>query len=463
MDTLLTQQAVSLFARLSSIPHSSGHESALGEALALRLSRLGGVCETDGAGNLRCDLPHSPGREREGRLCFQGHLDMVCAAAPGSGFDPLGDGITCVLDGDILRSDGRSSLGADNLLALAGLLALLESGVRHGPLRLLLTTEEEVGLRGALSMSPRWLDGVCALINLDGFVSGRCLVGCAGGIRQKWSRTVSRTLSPLPGWRVTLSGFPGGHSGFDIAQQGTNPIRLLATVLARADLPVASLTGGHALNAIPTGAEAVVCGGSPQPLLRALEALAPTGTYQVEPVPSPGAVLGDWDRQALLDFLLALPIGVLGWRTDFPAVPAASTNLATVEWEGDTVTVGLFHRASPSIVLQRTARGAAVHGMRCGFDQTFLRAYAPWEGDANSALVKAVGRCWTAVTGEEMEVTAVHVGLEPAVLLREHLNLPAVSLGTDIQNAHSVREEASIPGLSRFLALLSGLLAQEAF
>ncbi|MCD8142472.1 MAG: M20/M25/M40 family metallo-hydrolase, partial [Clostridiales bacterium] len=408
----------------------------------------------DGAGNLRCDLPATAGREGQSVLCIQGHLDMVCAAAPGSGYDPQRDGITCVVEGGFLRSDGRSSLGADDLLGVASALWLLEQGTAHGPLRLLLTVQEETGLQGAAQVPPDWLDGVAALVNVDGFSAHRCVVAAAGGVRQRWTRPIATVDCPLPAWRVTLSGYPGGHSGSDIGRGRENPLRLLAALAAQSGGELASLSGGQALNAIPTGGELVVCLADPARLERLLAASVPAERYTLEPMDKPTRVCAPWDGQAVLDFLLSLLLGVLGWRQDAPTVPAASTNLGVIDWRGDGVTVGLFHRAGHAVVLERTANGAALHAERCGFVKEAENAYAPWEGTTDSPLARRVADCYRAVTGREMEVTAVHVGLEPAALLAHHPGLPAVSIGPTILDPHSVSERAALEELPDFVRVL---------
>ncbi|MCD8160190.1 MAG: M20/M25/M40 family metallo-hydrolase [Clostridiales bacterium] len=318
--------------------------------------------------------------------------------------------------------------------------------------------EEETGLQGAAQVPPDWLDGVAALVNVDGFSAHRCVAASAGGVRQRWGRPVSVVACDLPAYRVTLSGYPGGHSGSDIGKGRENPLRLLAALIAQCDGELAALSGGQALNAIPTGAGAVVCLEEPAALERLLAASVPAGQYALEPLGEGVPVCAPWDRQAILDFLLSLPLGVLGWRQDAPTVPAASTNLGTVEWRENTVTVGLFHRAAHAVVLERTANGAALHAGRCGFVKEMETAYAPWEGETDSPLARRVADCYRAVTGREMEVTAVHVGLEPAALLAHHPTLPAVSIGPTILDPHSVSERASLEELPDFVRVLGRVM-----
>ena len=189
----ITRGIVHTFRILSRRPRPSRHEEAAGEELDAYLRGLGLSPVRDGAGNRMADVPPAPGRASAPRLILQGHLDMVCAVRPGSGWNPLTDPVAVVEEGGFLRSDGRSSLGADNHLGNAAALWLLSTGaVNHGPLRLLFTTAEEVGLEGAKEVAPDWLAGAEYLLNTDGFHLGRAVVGSASGRRETWTARAGR-------------------------------------------------------------------------------------------------------------------------------------------------------------------------------------------------------------------------------------------------------------------------------
>ena len=184
----ITRGIVHTFRILSRRPRPSRHEEAAGEELDAYLRGLGLSPVRDGAGNRMADVPPAPGRASAPRLILQGHLDMVCAVRPGSGWNPLADPVTVMEEGGFLRSDGRASLGADNHLGNAAALWLLSTGaVNHGPLRLLFTTAEEVGLEGAKEVAPDWLARAEYLLNTDGFHLGRAVVGSASGRRETWA------------------------------------------------------------------------------------------------------------------------------------------------------------------------------------------------------------------------------------------------------------------------------------
>ena len=135
-------------------------------------------------------------------------------AAAGHPNDPAEGRIVLQRDGDWLTADG-TTLGADNGVAIAAMLALAEDeSLAHGPLELLMTVAEEVGLEGANALDGSLLTGRL-LLNLDSGEDGRLTVGCAGStdtwIRLQAPRTAVDPDSPT--LAVTASGGLGGHSG----------------------------------------------------------------------------------------------------------------------------------------------------------------------------------------------------------------------------------------------------------
>ena len=462
----VTRGIVDTFRAISRPPHPSGQEGAAADAVAALLSGLGLGTERDGAGNLLCRVPAAPGREGAPELVLQGHLDMVCAAAPGSGWNPQTDPVTVVEADGFLRSDGRSSLGADNNLGNAAVLWLLASGkLRHGPLRLLFTTAEEVGLEGAKQVSPAWLAGAGYLLNTDGFHLGRAIVGSAGGRRERWRAPLDTVPAPdAPAWRITLSGGLGGHSGDDINRGRANPIKLLAALLA--GMPggrTAALEGGAAFNAIPAWAQAVVlCRNAPDlaPLEGALadyRAADPNLRLTCAPAERPETVWSPAFQAHTLAFLNGLYHGVYAMEPAFPGVVGASANLGRAGAEGGGYEICTFLRAGRGELEEELAARHAALGAEHGFAAR-ISGYPGWPADRDNPLASLLERVWREQTGRTLELTAVHVGLEPSVLRAKAPGLVMASTGPDILDAHSVDERAPLAGLADYALLLAGAM-----
>ena len=225
-------------------------------------ARQGFELEQDAGRNLVIRVPASPGRETAPTLILQGHLDMVCERDPASPNDPAEGRIVLLRDGDWLTADG-TTLGADDGVAIAAMMTLVEDeSISHGPLELLMTVAEEVGLEGANALDGSLLTGA-TLINLDSEEDGTLTVGCAGST-DTWIRVDAPRAACSPD-AVTLSvaagGGLGGHSGVQIALGHANAIKVLGRVLreahAAAPFRLVSLAGGKSRNAIPRDAVAV--------------------------------------------------------------------------------------------------------------------------------------------------------------------------------------------------------------
>lgn len=253
---------LSRFEQISAIPRGTKNEAGIRLWLQDWASQRGLRSQTDAAGNLVIYVPASAGYEHCPILILQGHLDMVCQKMPDSAHDFTRDPIRLIRDGDWLTADG-TTLGADNGIAIALMLALIEDeSALHPPLELLFTVEEEAGLVGANHLDPSMLGGR-TLINLDSEHEGVFIVGCAGG--GSVEMTLHVTWSPQSpdevGFEIKVSGLRGGHSGEDINKHRANADKLIARVLdfIQRDVPLrlSTLKGGNARNAIPRDAETV--------------------------------------------------------------------------------------------------------------------------------------------------------------------------------------------------------------
>ena len=205
------------FERLTKIARPSRHEEPVIAHVRAWASERGLPVRADSARNLVIDVPATSGREDAPKLVLQGHLDMVCERSPDSPNDPAEGRIELIRDGEWLTADG-TTLGADDGVAIAAMMALVEDEeAPHGPLQLLMTVAEEVGLEGANGLDGSLLDGK-VLVNLDSEEDGTLTVGCAGST-DSWIR-VTEPRGPLDDGLVTLAvkaeGGLGGHSGTQI-------------------------------------------------------------------------------------------------------------------------------------------------------------------------------------------------------------------------------------------------------
>jgi dipeptidase D len=464
------------FDALTRIPRPSRHEEPVIEHVRAWAAEHGLELNQDAGRNLVIRVPATPGREAAPIVSLQGHLDMVCEREPSSPYDPTEGRIALVRDGDWLKADG-TTLGADDGVAIAAMMALAEdASLPHGPLELLMTVAEEVGLEGANAFDGSLVEGR-VLVNLDSEEDGKLTVGCAGST-DTWVRVaVPRDTTAADGatLAVTVRGGLGGHSGMNIELGRSNAIKVLGRALreAHATVPfrLVSLAGGKSRNAIPRDAAAVVSleAGREADLRAAIETAAatvreafsktdPDVSVAVEPGEAAADGWTDAATRTLLDAIALVPTGPLAMSNDFEGLVETSTSLGEASTEGDRLTLHSLSRSSNDAALPEVIGALDAIARLAGGELEVKHNYGGWRPDLDSPALAALHASYVRLFGEEPIVTAVHAGLETAVIGDKVPGLDMISFGPQIEAPHSPDERVSIPTVERFWRLLVGFV-----
>ena len=180
------RRALEIFEELCAIPHGSGNERGIADYIAAFADKNGLFCLRDETGNVFVRKNASLGFEDHGAILLQGHMDMVCEKNADSDHDFERDGLDLrVIDG-YLWANG-TTLGADNGIAVAMMLALLETD-EHPALECLFTVEEETGLAGAKGFDCSPVTAKI-MINLDSEGDGQVIA--AEHILQKYRKELN--------------------------------------------------------------------------------------------------------------------------------------------------------------------------------------------------------------------------------------------------------------------------------
>ncbi len=470
------------FSDIARIPHGSGNEAALAKHVVNTATRLGLWAKQDRVGNVLVKKPASPGRNNVRSVCLQGHLDMVCEKNHDKVFDFRTDSIELVRNGNVLSANG-TTLGADNGIAVATELAIMQdSTLKHGPLELLFTVEEETALTGASNLEAGFIESR-VLINLDSEEEGSLYVGCSGG-KDTWGTfDIDTEAAPADNVVALLSvkGLKGGHSGLDIEKNRGNAVKLLTRVcraLADTGFRMASIQGGNKRNAIPREAEALVV----FPRSRYAEAEARvTSLEAVLRAELAGVddglcvslarqrdqelmVFAESDQEVLLQALDALPHGVVEMSQEMPDLVETSTNLAAVEMprvpDGTVILVATSQRSSvPSKLI---GIGDAVRSCleSAGASVTQDSGYPGWTPNLKSEILAATREAYRELYGKAPLIKAIHAGLECGIIAERYPGMDMVSFGPTLQGVHSPDERIYIDTVGRFWDLLVTTLAQ---
>ncbi len=465
------------FEALTKIARPSRHEEPVIEHVREWADRLGFPLEQDAGRNLVIRVPATSGRENAPTLMLQGHLDIVCERDPSSPNDPTEGRIELVRDGEWLTADG-TTLGADDGVAIAAMMALVEDeSLPHGPLELLMTVAEEVGLEGANALDGSKLTGT-TLINLDSEEDGTLTVGCAGST-DTWIKVDAPRAASSPD-AVTLSVAAGeglgGHSGVQIALGHANAIKVLGRVLrevyASAPFRLVSLDGGKSRNAIPRDAVAVCS--VPRDQESAFRAAVESATAVVRDAyakTDPGATVaietaGDaadaWTEEAtatLLDVVALVPTGPLAMSPDFDKLVETSTSLGEAATEGERLTLHSLTRSSNDSAMPEVIAALEAAARLAGGTLEVKHNYNGWRPNLDSEVLAVARTVYERLFGEPPVVTAIHAGLETAVIgSKVSGRLDMLAIGPQIEGPHSPDERVSIPTVERFWKLLVGVV-----
>lgn len=465
------------FSSIADIPRPSKHEGRIADWVRSLAEEHGYELLSDKTGNLVLRVPATPGYQRAPVIILQGHLDMVCEKNKDVKHDFMSDPIRPRVEGEWVAATG-TTLGADNGIGVAAALAAAtDPDVKHGPLELLFTIDEETGLTGAQQLDPGLLRGRL-LLNLDSEEDGKIFVGCAGGgDTHLFLETQQRAAARGRTFKVEVTGLRGGHSGLNIHENRGNALKLLTRLLMAAldagiDFDLGSLHGGSKHNAIPREAEATIylaAAGDEERFSKVLESMRQAFRTELEGIDDEleirfaaatagGPLLSAADRDRLLRLLAALPHGVLGMSPDIPGLVETSSNLAVVEAEDGRIKIVTSSRSSVMPTLRAVMSSIRAAGTLAGARIEAHEGYPGWKPKMESPLLEVVRRVYEEVWSKPPAVTAVHAGLECGLLGEKVPGIEMVSFGPQIEGAHSPAERVHVPSVGRFWEALKRVL-----
>ena len=481
LDSLEPARLWSHFQDILAIPRPSGHEERIAEHVAAWAADRGFEVRRDDAGTLSIRVPASDGHGEAPTVVLQGHLDMVCEKNSDVDHDFMTQGIEADVDGDWVTAKG-TTLGADNGVGLAAALAVADDPeVVHGPLEILCTVDEESGLTGAKQLDPSIVSGRI-MVNLDSEEDGAIYIGCAGGGDAEIELPLLRRrglLGTVPA-RIAVRGLRGGHSGLNIIENRGNAIKLAARTLLAAledgiEIDLASLDGGSKHNAIPREAFAVVRVGSDEveqlgavaercahDFREEFEATDPDLAVTVEALedePTVADVLNAHARDRLLRMIDGLPHGVHTMSRDVPGLVETSSNLAVANTSAELASITTSHRSSIMPALHAVRHQATSVARQAGARVTLEEAYPGWKPNPYSPIVQRSAKVYRELFGADPELKAIHAGLECGLIMEKVPGMDAVSIGPEIQNAHSPDERVQVSSVQKFYRHLTSLLA----
>ncbi len=456
------------FADLNAVPRPSKKEERVIAFMKDFGQKLGLETIEDEVGNVIIKKPATSGMENRMPIVMQSHLDMVHQKNNDTDFDFDTQGIEMYVDGDWVRAKG-TTLGADNGLGVATIMAILEStDIEHPAIEALFTIDEETGMTGAMGLEGGLLKGEI-LLNLDTEEDDEIGVGCAGGVDVTARRSYKEEETPefKTGFSITVKGLQGGHSGMQVHEGlgNANKImnRLLFDGFENFGLRISEINGGSLRNAIPRESKAIVAIDSihedafimemaqyAQIIKTELKTMEPELKIDVSKVETPENIMDLGVQEGVTRALYAAVNGVYRMSADITDLVETSNNIARVVMKDGNIEIACLTRSSVE-----SAKWDLANSLRATFELTgceveFSGEYPGWTPNMDSKILKVLETLYMKMNDEKPHVAACHAGLECGILGQNYPDMDMISFGPNIKGAHSPDERAQISSAQKY-------------
>lgn len=459
------------FEEICAIPHGSGNESAIADYLVAFANERGLACHRDAVNNVFIKAPATKGLEDRPAILLQGHTDMVCEKNNDTEHDFTRDGLKLFVEDGWLGARG-TTLGGDDGIAVAMMMAILDGQTPHPAVECLFTVEEEVGLLGAESFDYS-LVSATRMINMDSEDEACVTAGCAGGLRTDLTVPVKYTAASGTAVRISIGGLAGGHSGADVHRGRANANKLMGRVLLALskefDFGLCSIEGGSKDNAIPRECVAVICGEALDAVSAKVEKLAAAlkaemcaedagFCMQCNGMELPDACMDRESTAHVIGAIATVAVGVLAMSNNIEGLVEYSRNLGIIRTEGDSVHLTLSSRSAIESQLDASIDELDALAALAGGSARHHSRYPGWSYAKESPIRDEYLAAYEALFGKTPEVSVIHAGLECGIIRSKLPLMDMISVGPNMRNIHSPDERLDLASCERFWKVIAYIL-----
>ena len=463
------------FADLNAVPRASKKEEQVIEFIKNFGNHLGLETFEDDVRNVIIRKPATPGMENRKGIVLQSHLDMVHQKNNDTVFDFATQGIEMFVDGDWVKAKG-TTLGADNGLGVATIMAILESKeIAHPAIDALFTIDEETGMTGAMGLKGGLLKGEI-LLNLDTEEDDEIGVGCAGGVDVTASKSYSPQSTPenTIAYQISVKGLQGGHSGMEIHLGLANANKIMNRILIATNdcCYISSVLGGSLRNAIPRESNTQVVIVNETNFITAFEKIKADLLDEYQPIESemtismeklhelPKTIISNECQQLFLKAVSGAHNGVFRMSPAIADLVETSNNIAKIILEKGQIKIECLTRSSVESSKENMVSSLRSVFELAGFEVNLSGDYPGWAPNMDSAILKVLASLYEKMNGEKAHVAACHAGLECGILGTNYPKMDMISFGPTIKGAHSPDERACISSTQKFWSFLKEILKE---
>lgn len=478
LENLEPKRVFYYFEEITKIPRCSFKEEKIKDFLINFAKDHGLEYYDDKYNNVIIKKEASPGYEDKEAIILQGHTDMVCEKLDDSDFNFDTDPIKfTVEDNKIIAKE--TTLGADNGIAVAMILAILESDeYKHPKIEALFTATEETGMVGAKNLDGSKLEAK-TLINLDSESEGVACVACACGQRENiiFDKKYIDIEEERQFYQLIISGLKGGHSGQEINKGLANANKLLArsldSLFNKFDILLIDIYGGSKENAIPRSSRAII--GVLDSDIRKIQDeivslnrdfvkeygnIDPDVRLNFEKFDTCDKALDRNLSNNLIKALNIIPNGVDRMSDNIEGLVGASSNLGIIESTEDQIIIHNSLRAELESLKDDIARRNRIIAELCQAEYKISNNYPAWEYKNNSRIRDLSIDVYRELTRSQLKLESIHAGLECAILADVIGDIDMISFGPSMHNVHSPGENLEIESVSNVFNFLINLIEE---
>ncbi|OLR64501.1 aminoacyl-histidine dipeptidase [Peptoniphilus porci] len=479
INTLLENRIFYYFDKLTKIPRCSFEEEKIREYLIGFAKEHNLEYKTDKIGNVVIIKEATKGYEDVDSIILQGHMDMVCEKTPECIIDFSKDAIKYEIEGDFIVAHD-TTLGADNGIAIAMILALLESKeYKHPKIEALFTVNEESGMTGAANLE-RGMVTSKRLLNLDSETEGVGCISCAGAERDliKFKKEFKKLDKEKTLYEVIVNGLKGGHSGQEIQVGLGNAVKILGRSLYRIFEQVSGdlieIEGGAKPNAIPRYAKAIVAVKEEdikkiQDIIVELNSQFVTELGKVDPdvrlnfertKVNLEKAFTDELKNKIIGLLNILTNGVIAMSKNIHGLVETSVNVGVIEDKEESINIISNIRSSVQSSKEYIGLVNKIAANSFGAEIEIMTKYPAWEYKENSPLREVAKKAYKEVSGKEFKLEAIHAGLECGMFVETIGDIDMLSIGPNMKGVHAPGEQLSISSTERVFDFLIRILEE---
>ena len=471
------EKLLQYFKDICLIPRQTGDEEAISQYLLDFAKARGLQAERDAHHNVLIRKPSTIPGYKGPTVIVQGHMDIVYEKSADS-THKYEDGIHVVEEDGYLKSADGTSLGADNGLAVAYAMDLLDRNDLPLPaLEILITSSEEVGLEGVKHLELTDVKG-SYLINLDAEEEGVFFTSCAGGVRTDLSLPLKYTGSTEDiTYTLTLCGLNGGHSGLDIALGKANAIQLVGRILYHIApfARISSLDAPGKANAIASKGTIVMHTSSQdeEALLKELSKLEEMLKAQFSETENLSFRLEKEEQKkeinvfteetvnSIIEAITFLPCGIISRTRENVEMVQTSSNIGSMTIQDGALEFLCSGRSSVKLEKAQLKEKMQILSKALGMNCTFHGDYPQWEYRKESKLRDICAKTYREYSGKDAVFTGIHAGIECGYLaekLGEHIDM--ISCGANLYDVHTPHEKADVESFYRMEEVIIAILQE---